>query len=393
MSINIRTGFITGKIYENKMIKEIQAKSVLTKHSKIESWFMTHYGMNLYRGCTHNCVYCDGRAESYNVEGEFGKDVFVKINALELLSHELNPERKRKLMPGSFIMLGGGVCDAYQPVEKQYKLARGALELILKYNHPVHILTKSTLVERDIDILQKIHKQRRVIVSFSFSSADERISRIFEPGVPGPEERLETIKKMKQQGFYCGMFLMPVIPFITDIPGVLEETVRKAKNAGIDFIIFGGMTLKEGRQKEHFMNVLTKHYPQLIPDYEKIYDKNDRWGGTNYEYIQPVSFHFNRLSGKYGIPKRIPPEIYSDILNRTDLTIVILEHLDYLLKLNEQKSPYGYSAFSISKLKEPVENLSYDQLLDIKGVGPVTAKIIREIAETGRCLYYEKLLK
>lgn len=91
------------------MITEICAKSILRKHEKIESWFMTHYGMNLYRGCIHNCVYCDGRYEKYYVEGEFGRDVAVKINAIELLAKELDPARKRKPMPKSFMMLGGGV--------------------------------------------------------------------------------------------------------------------------------------------------------------------------------------------------------------------------------------------------------------------------------------------
>ena len=133
------------------MIKESQAKSILRKHKKINSWFLSHYGINLYRGCTHNCVYCDGRAEKYQVEGEFGKDIIVKTNALNLLERELNPLRKRKPMSTGFIMLCGGVADAYQSVEKKYKLARQNLELIYKYNHSVHILTKSTLIERDID--------------------------------------------------------------------------------------------------------------------------------------------------------------------------------------------------------------------------------------------------
>ncbi len=90
-------------------VEEIKAKSILRRHKRIDSWFVSHYGMNLYRGCIHDCVYCDGRAEGYYVEGEFGKDIKVKVNAIELLRRELNPKRKRKSMPHSFIMLGGGV--------------------------------------------------------------------------------------------------------------------------------------------------------------------------------------------------------------------------------------------------------------------------------------------
>ncbi|MCD4670001.1 MAG: radical SAM protein, partial [Actinomycetia bacterium] len=256
------------------MITEISAKSILRKHKKIESWFMTHYGMNLYRGCIHNCVYCDGRYEKYYVEGEFGKDVVVKINAIELLAKELDPARKRKPMPKSFMMLGGGVCDAYQPVEEKYCLARQTLELIEKHNYPVHILTKSILVERDMDILKRINSQNKALVSFSFSSVDSDICSIFEPGVPGPDEKLEMIGKLKKAGISCGMFLMPVIPFITDSPEMIERSLKKAKEAGIDFVIFGTMTLKEGRQKDYFIRVLKEHFPELTAKYESIYPEN-----------------------------------------------------------------------------------------------------------------------
>ena len=164
-------------------IKEIEAKSILRKHKKIDSWFVSHYGLNLYRGCTHNCVYCDGRSERYYVDGEFGEDVSVKVNAIEVLRRELDPKKKRVPFKRSFIMLGGGVGDSYQPIEKRYQLSRKALQLFYEYKFPVHVLTKSNLIKRDIDILKKINDQRRAVVSYSFSSVDDPISAIFEPGV------------------------------------------------------------------------------------------------------------------------------------------------------------------------------------------------------------------
>ena len=114
-------------------VREIEAKSLLRKHKKIDSWFISRYGMNLYRGCTHNCVYCDGRAEGYYVDGAFGEDVAVKSNAIELLRRELNPKRRRKPMKQGYIMLGGGVGDSYQPVDKKYQLRRQALKVIHDY--------------------------------------------------------------------------------------------------------------------------------------------------------------------------------------------------------------------------------------------------------------------
>ena len=386
MSINTRKGDI-----KEMTIKEIEAKSILRKHKKIDSWFISHYGMNLYRGCAHNCVYCDGRSEKYNVDGEFGEDVTVKVNAIELLRRELKPKRKRTPLKKSFIMIGGGVGDSYQPIEKSYQLTRKALELMYEYNLPVHMLTKSTLIERDIDILKNINEQNRAIVSFSFSSVNDKISSIFEPGVPPPSERLKTLAFFKSEGIPCGMFLLPVIPFITDKPELMEESVRKASEVGLDFVIFGGMTLKDGRQKDYFLNVLKKHYPDLAKEYQKIYT-GDKWGQASGEYYDSINLTFNRIAKKYKMPKRIPYALFKDTLSENDLVIVILEHIDYFLKLEGRRSPYGYAAYSISKLKEPLSSMK-GELRKLKGIGRTTEGIILEILETGTSSYYEKLLR
>ncbi|PKP54868.1 hypothetical protein CVT91_17795, partial [Candidatus Atribacteria bacterium HGW-Atribacteria-1] len=188
MNTNTRKGYI-----KEMTIRETEAKSILRKYKKIDSWFISRYGMNLYRGCIHNCIYCDGRSEGYYVDGEFGEDVTIKVNAVEILRRELDPKRKRAPFKRSFIMIGGGVGDSYQPIEEKYQLSRRALELVDEYNFPVHVLTKSTLIKKDIDILKKINKKSRTIISFSFSSVDDKISAIFEPGVPPPSERLKTL--------------------------------------------------------------------------------------------------------------------------------------------------------------------------------------------------------
>ena len=373
------------------MIKEVEAKSILRKQKKIESWFLTRYGMNLYRGCQHNCVYCDGRAEKYQVDGEFGEDVVVKINAIDLLQRELDPKRKRTPFKKGYMGVGGGVGDSYQPAEKKYELTRKTLQLLYEKNFPVHVLTKSTLVKRDINILKKINKKTRAIVSFSFSSADDEISTIFEPGVPPPSERLKTIKMFKEEGISCGMYLMPVIPFITDTREKIEETVRNACEAGIDFIIFSGMTLKEGRQKDYYFDVLKNHYPKLIVDYQNIY-MGDKWGSATRSYYDSINLMFNTIATAYKMPMRIPLSLFKDILNENDLVVVLLEHIDYLLKMKGRKSPFGYASYSISQIKTPLSDLEND-LRKIKGVGNVTERIILEILKTGTSSYYEKLSK
>jgi DNA repair photolyase len=372
------------------IIKEIEVKSILRKHKRIDSWFVSCYGMNFYRGCAHNCVYCDGRAEKYQVEGEFGEEVAVKINAIDILRRELDPKRKRVPLKKCFMMVGGGVGDSYQSIEKKYQLTRQALELMLEFKLPAHVLTKSTLIERDIDLLKKINEQTRAIVNFSFSSVDDAISAIFEPGVPSPSRRLETIRQFKQSGIHCGLFLMPVIPFITDTPEQIEKVFQKAKEVGIDYIIFSGMTLKDGRQKQYFFEVLKKHYPNLITEYEHIFQLNE-WGQAIDIYYASVHQTFLPIAKKYKIPIRMPQHLFGDMLNENDLVEVLLGQIDYLCKIQGRSSPFGYAAYSISQLKQPLSSMR-GQLQRIKGVGQTTERIIVEILDTGKSTYLEKLL-
>jgi DNA repair photolyase len=370
-------------------IQEIKAKSILLKHGKIDSWFVSRYGMNLYRGCTHSCVYCDGRSERYRVDGVFGENVAVKTNAVEVLRRELKPIGRRvKLKPG-FIMLGGGVGDSYQPIDEKYQLTRKTLQLLCEYRWPVHILTKSTLVERDIDIIKRINQQNRAIVSFSFSSANDAVSAIFEPHVPSPSERLKTLATFKKEGVACGMFLLPVIPFITDTPEMIGETLKKARDVGVDFVIFGGMTLKAGRQKDYFYNVLSEKHPELIAKYEEIYEANE-WGQATDAYYSSINSVFNQIAKMYKLHRRMPPALYRDLLWENDLVVVMLEQLDYFLRLEGKRSSFGYAAYAISKLNTPLSAMK-NRLREISGVGEKTEQIILEILETKGSAYYDSL--
>jgi len=324
------------------------------------------------------------------VDGEFGEDVTVKVNAVDILRRELDPQRKRIPLKPSFIMIGGGVGDSYQPIEGKYRLTGRTLQLVYEYGYPVHMLTKSVLIKRDIDILKRINERNRAIVSFSFSSMDDKLGAIFEPGVPSPSERLKTLAFFKSEGIACGMFLLPVIPFITDTPVLMEEAIRKASEAGADFIVFGGMTLKEGKQKDYFIDAVKQHYPGLMVKYQELYPGN-RWGMAAGGYYNSLNMEFGRIAKKYRIPSRIPPALFRDILSENDFVVVILEHIDYLLKLEGRKSPFGYAAYSISQLSEPLSGMK-GELHRIKGVGKTVEGIILEILETGSSSYYEHLL-
>ncbi len=347
--------------------------------------------MNLYRGCAHNCVYCDGRSERYQVDGVFGENVVVKTNAVEILRRELKPIGRRvKLKPG-YIMVGGGVGDGYQPVEEKYQLTRKTLQLLREYRWPVHVLTKSTLVEKDLDLLKRINQQNRAIVSFSFSSTNDETSAVFEPHVPPPSERLKTLAFFKRNGIACGMFLLPVIPFITDTTEMIAEALRKAHKIGVDFVIFGGMTLKEGRQKDHFFSLLREKRPELIANYKQLYDGKNKWGQATGEYYNTISAIFNEMSKKYKVARRMPPALYKDILSENDLVTVILEQLDYFMQLEGKRSSFGYAAYAISQLNSPLSTMK-NTLREIKGVGEKTEKIILEILETKNSSYYNSLI-
>jgi len=371
-------------------IIENTAKSILRKRKRIDSWFISCYGLNLYRGCLHNCTYCDGRAEKYRVEGDFGKDITVKTNAIEILKRELDPARKRKPFRKCYLMMGGGVGDSYQPEEKDYQLTRSTLELMEKFGHPVHILTKSTLVERDLDILERIHEKAGVLVSFSFSSVSDTHSAIFEPGVPLPSQRLESLQRIKSRGLPCGMFLMPVIPFITDTPPMIDAAVKSCRDLNLDYIIFSGMTMKPGRQQDYFLENLDRHFPGKQEEYFAIYQGNE-WGEATPDYFEYIHNIFNSAISRYKTAPRIPASIFKNILSENDNIIIILEQLDYLCRLKQRPSPFLMAARSINNIEEPLSTMRKG-LRNIHGVGKITFDIIQDILDRGYSKYYEKML-
>lgn len=372
-------------------VHERTAKSILRRRQAIDGWFVSRCGMNLYRGCAHDCSYCDGRAEGYYVEGEFGRDVVVKVNAPALLARELDPRRKRKPFNPGFVLLGGGVGDSYQPLEQRYCLARRALQEIAHYGYAVHVLTKATLVERDCDVLEQINRRARALVSFSLSTADDGLAAVFEPGVPPPSARLAALSRLKRRGFHCGVFLMPVVPFITDTPEQIDRSVAAAAHHGADFVLFGGMTLKTGRQREHFLTVLRRHFPEMVRNYEIIYG-SDKWGNASGEYYRMVDELFYQSACRHNIAVRIPLELCRPVLTTNDFVTVALEHIHSVLRLRGQTSYFGAAARSVARLAVPLESMR-ERLRELHGVGPQVQRVIRELLDTSRSSYLSALMR
>ncbi|MEA3446132.1 MAG: radical SAM protein [Bacteroidota bacterium] len=189
------------------MIKNITAKGILSAlKNGPDPWFGISYNMNLYRGCQHQCIYCDSRSECYQIENF--ADILIKENAIELLAKALRNKRKKGTI-GT-----GSMNDPYMPIEEKTYLTQQALKTIRHFRFPVHILTKSDLVLRDADIIKEISRVYAA-VSFTITTADDNLSRITEPGAPESSKRFTAIKELSAKGIYTGIMLMPVLPFIS----------------------------------------------------------------------------------------------------------------------------------------------------------------------------------
>ena len=248
------------------MIKEVQVKGILNPVKQPDDWFGLKYNMNLYRGCQHRCIYCDSRSRCYQIE-HFDRDVIVKVNAVDLLREQLPRKRVRGTI-GT-----GSMNDPYMPIEKQYNLTGRALALIAENRFPVHVLTKSDLVLRDIDILEEI-SQVFAAVSFTITAACDELGKKVEPGAPEVSRRLAAMRRLADRGIHTGVLLMPVLPFIEDHPENIRAIVQKAAEHGASYILPSlGMTLRD-RQREYYYKKLDQLFPGTRNNYIRRFANN-----------------------------------------------------------------------------------------------------------------------
>lgn len=222
-------------------------------------------GMNIYRGCTHGCIYCDSRSTCYGMTHDF-EDIEVKQNAPELLEIALRSKRK-KCMIGT-----GAMCDPYMHCEEELKLTRKCLEIIDRYGFGATIHTKFNRVLRDLDLLKSINKESKCVVQMTLTTYDEKLCKKIEPNVSTTKERVETLKILRDNGIPTIVWLSPILPMINDTKENIEGIVNyciEAKVRGI--ICFGmGVTLREG-DREYFYDALDQHFPGLRYKFHKKY--------------------------------------------------------------------------------------------------------------------------
>ena len=233
----------------------VEAKGILSSNN----------GMNIYRGCTHGCIYCDSRSKCYGFTHEF-EDIEVKINAPQLLEKALKSKRK-KCMIGT-----GAMCDPYLHIEENLKLTRKCLELIDQYEYGVAVQTKSTRVLRDMDLLKSINDKTKAVVQMTMTTYDETLCKILEPNVSTTKERFEALLQFKEAGIPTVVWLTPILPFINDTEENIRGILGYCVEAGVKGIIcFGmGVTLRDGN-REYFYKALDKHFPGMKNKYIRTY--------------------------------------------------------------------------------------------------------------------------
>lgn len=222
-------------------------------------------GMNLYRGCSHGCIYCDSRSRCYHMEHAF-EDIEIKENAIELLEYALLHKRK-KCMIGT-----GSMTDPYIPLEMEIGNVRKALHLIYKYGFGFTVITKSDRILRDLDLLQKINETTKCVVQMTLTTYDEALCRKIEPNVSTTKERFEVLKQLRDAGIPTVVWLTPILPFINDT----EKNITSILDLCIEADVYGiicygmGLTLREGNRK-YFYEQLDRLFPPLKEKYMRIY--------------------------------------------------------------------------------------------------------------------------
>lgn len=249
-------------------------------------------GMNLYRGCTHGCIYCDSRSTCYQMNHPF-EDIEVKSEAALLLEMTLKKKKKKCMI------VTGSMCDPYIPLESQLRVTRSCLQVIQKYGYGLSILTKSDRILEDLDTLIQINQKAKCLVQMTLTTFDDELARILEPHVSLTSARVQALKIMHENHIQTIVWLSPILPFINDS----EANLRGLLNTCIDAHVYGiicfgfGVTLREGN-REYFYEQLDRHFPEMKERYIHTYQNSYVCTSPNHERLMKI---FVEECQKHGI--------------------------------------------------------------------------------------------
>ncbi|MBI9032562.1 radical SAM protein [bacterium] len=340
-----------------KHYKEV--KKVLRKGSHLDTYFVSKYSFSPYMACQHGCKYCDGRAECYYVEGDFEKDIVVRRNTAEQLDQDLAKERD-----WGVILVGSGISDAYQPCELDEKIMTETLKVLIKYRYPLFIITKSANILRDLDLLTELNQVAGVTVSSSLTFPDDTHRKIIEPNASSIEERVNSLKILKDRGIAIGITAMPILPQIVDNAVDLERLFDSYSSLKASFVLPGGLTLRPGKNKTIFMNILKENYPQYLEIYEKMYSRDFTSGSPLREFSNPFYARVYQQMEKRGLNDSIPYQIYKDRFPIYEVVYIYLKHLKHRYRNHQD----------IRRLLESYQRYK-DWYLDFKNKMSISKKI------------------
>lgn len=345
------------------MVKYVlkEFKTIINKLKYIDTWFWSRYTVNGYQGCKHACVYCDARSERYHLAEDFDQTIIVKKNVKDQLDRRLS--KARTLIPDVTAL--GGVNDAYQNCEKEYKNTRQILEVLLKYKYPVSLSTKSTLILRDLDLLSRIAEDTWCCLAFTITSMENKVNLFLEPRASPSEDRFRALEKIKQEypAIQTGVNFMPIVPFLADSDENLEDMIRTAHEVKADFILFAGLTLRD-KQGAYFLSKLRESYPELVEKYQALYQ--DNYIPREKDYLLEISrkvLHFcNKYTMKYRVKRWIPADF------RRVNYLVAQDLADQAYELQLQGKRYKsrlWTAHYINNLQKSVSTLAKQQQLQL----------------------------
>ena len=257
------------------------------------------WSLNPYMGCAHQCTFCYVRAFELRADRpadeRYGRSIRVKTNVAEVLRREL----ARRSWEGGTVSIGAAT-DPYQPAEGRYKLTRACIEVLGEAANPFAIITRGPMIVRDVDVLAAAARRAQVSVMFSIPTLDPEIWRRTEPGTAPPHQRLRALQQLVEAGIKVGVGLAPILPGLSDKPELLAEVVRAARAAGATGVWANLLYLKPGT-KEHFLSALERDWPELLPDYERLYARRAYLPA---EETNPVRERVRELARTHGIRDR-----------------------------------------------------------------------------------------
>ena len=279
--------------------EEITCKRALDSFGILGTRFWTRHSFDFYNNCEINCVYCNAGTSRQNSFRDFSTPVYAKINAPQVLARELTWLKRKGVVSMGVAM------DPYQPAEKKYRLTKQILEVLKEHNCPFAIGTKSDLVLRDLDLISEASEKSHCLVSLSITTLDENLAKLLEPNAPSPKRRLEAVRRLSNEGITAGIWLTPIVPYVTDSDENIARVVEAAVESGARFVLGGALDM---RAPARFKRFLEKHFGWLVPRYERLYEGRDRpyMYYPDEFYLYSLYRRFISMCQRYGVESYIP---------------------------------------------------------------------------------------